>query len=362
MDLLEQTKTRINEPIELAFFPFDQPAIMERAVRHIAPQVMVLLETEIWPGLLAALRRHNRRVVIINGRMTEKSLKGYEMMRGLWPALSPDRVLAVSRADADRFARLFGGKRVEVMPNIKFDRVRMTPEPDGAKADTQSGTGAATLALPAEAPFVVLGSIRQEEEADAGRMIRALLRRRPDLVIGLFPRHMHRLSAWQEHLNSMEPPGSAGRLGQKGLHWIFRSRMHETPVLPGTLVLWDRFGELAAGYAHADAVFVGGSLAPLGGQNFLEPLMYGHVPVIGPSWENFAWVGPEVFTRGLVRRVENWQAAATELIRQLEAAPARNEIKRAASAYVAAHQGGTRQACQAIVEMLAAGEKGAQTS
>lgn len=380
MDILLQTKAGIEKSraqtkpaaqttisLELAFFPFDQPAIMDSAVRHVAPKVMVLLETEIWPGLLSALRRHKRRVVIVNGRMTEKSLKGYEMMPGLWPELSPDRVLAVSRADADRFARLFGKKRVDVMANIKFDRVRINPEPAGAETDTEAEAGAGTLGLPAESPFVVLGSIRQEEEADVGRMIRALLHRRPELVIGLFPRHMHRLPAWQQHLSRMEAPGPANRAGQKGisqkrLNWTFRSRMTEAPVLPGSLVLWDCFGELAAGYAHADAVFVGGSLAPLGGQNFLEPLMHGRVPVIGPSWENFAWVGPEVFSRGLVRRVENWQSAAAELIRQIEAAPPRNEIKRAAAAYIAAHQGGTRQACQRIAELLAAGEKGTQPS
>lgn len=375
MDILVQTKAQINgqkaskttlenkaPSLELAFFPFDQPAIMESAVRHISPKVMVLLETEIWPGLLSALRRHNRRVVIVNGRMTERSLKRYEMMPGLWPELSPDRVLSVSRADAGRFARLFGQERVVIMPNIKFDRVRINPEPSGAKADTEPETEAERPALPPEAPFLVLGSIRQEEEADVLHMIRALLRRRPDLVIGLFPRHMHRLAAWQQHLNRIEQHRTPGRPAQKGLNWTLRSRMTETPVPPGTLVLWDRFGELAAGYAHADAVFVGGSLAPLGGQNFLEPLMHGHVPVIGPSWENFAWVGPDVFTRGLVRRVDNWQAAAAELIRQLEEGQSRNEIKRAAAAYVASHQGGTRQACQAIVELLAAGEKGAQAS
>ena len=375
MDILVQTKAQIDKQkaskttrenkaaaIELAFFPFDQPAIMEWAVRHISPKVMVLLETEIWPGLLSALRRNNRRVVIVNGRMTEKSLKGYAMMPRLWQELAPDRVLAVSRADAGRFARLFGQARVDLMPNIKFDRIRINPGPADSKTDTGTDRKALKLALPDKSPFLVLGSIRQEEETDVLHMIRALLRRRPDLVIGLFPRHMHRLSAWQQHLNGFDQLQSPGRLGQKRPGWMFRTRMTEKPLPPGTLVLWDRFGELAAGYAHADAVFVGGSLAPLGGQNFLEPLMHGHVPVIGPSWENFAWVGPDVFTRGLVRRTDNWQAAAGELIRQLEEGLPRNEIKRTAAAYIASHQGGTRQACQTIVELLAAGEKGAKPS
>ncbi len=347
MEILEQTKAEADsrEPhfnLRLAFFPFDQPAIMKKTVRHIDPKVMVLLETELWPGLLAALHRQNRRILIINGRMTEKSLNRYMLLPRLWQNLAPDRVLAISHDDAKRFARLFKPQTVSVMSNIKFDRIKIHPNAIHPPEKAESGLQPNPPDLPVspDAPFLVLGSIRQEEEADVSLMIEALFRRIPNLVIGLFPRHMYRLSAWER------------RLANKGRKWEFRSRLSSSPVPPGTLVLWDRFGELNAAYAHANAIFVGGSLAPLGGQNFLEPLMHGVIPVIGPSWKNFAWVGPEIFSKGLVRRVKNWREAAGHLIRQVETPPCRKEIRDAAASYIRSHQGGTDQAGRIILQTL----------
>ena len=319
--------------VDPAFCPFDQPAIMERAVKAIDPKVVVLLETELWPGLLFALRRNRRKVLLVNGRITPKSLKRYLLIPDLSRNLAPDAVLAVSRTDAQRFGRLFGEETVGVMPNIKFDRVQLAQSND----DRLRAVGAR---LPRKAQFLVLGSIRQEEEPDVGEMIKIISRRFPDLVIGLFPRHMHRLPAWQRRLDKICK------------NWVLRSTLDTKPVSPGTLMLWDTFGELNLAYAHATAVFVGGSLAPLGGQNFLEPLIHGVAPVIGPSWENFAWIGEAILSRGLVRKTRDREAAAAELIQQLKRPPEREKIRSAAEAYIKTRQGGTRQACRLILKML----------
>ncbi len=319
--------------IDPAFCPFDQPAIMERAVKTIDPKVVVLLETELWPGLLFALRRNRRKVLLLNGRITPKSLKRYRLIPDLCRSLSPDFVLAVSPSDARRFGQLFGEERVGVMPNIKFDRIQLAHSSD----DRLRAVGSR---LPENARFLILGSIRQEEEPDVGEMIKIISSRFPDLIIGLFPRHMYRLTAWQR------------RLDKTHANWVLRSTLGAQPVAPGTLVLWDTFGELSAAYAHATAVFVGGSLAPLGGQNFLEPLIHGISPVIGPSWENFAWIGEAIISRGIVRKTRNREAAAAELMQQLKHPPDREEIRSAAAAYIKARQGGTRQACRLILNML----------
>jgi len=338
MEILEKARSEAirRSPaldIRLTFFPFDKPTIMEAAVKKIDPKVMVLLETELWPGLLSALRRNNCSVLLINGRITHKSLSRYLITPGLWRDLAPDAVLAVSQPDADRFGELFAPEIVAVMPNIKFDRVNLAHAPDEKLCPVGS-------LLPRDARFLIFGSIRQEEETDVGRMIQIISRRFPDLIIGLFPRHMHRLHVWQQQLDKIHKK------------WVFRSTLSAEPVTPGNLVLWDTFGELSAAYAQATSVFVGGSLAPLGGQNFLEPLIHGLLPVIGPSWENFAWIGAEIISHGLVRETHNWEEAAAELIRQLKNPPARDEIRHAAAAYVKERQGGTRQACRLISQML----------
>jgi len=128
IDILNQTLPEVlsdKNQIQTAvrYFPFDKPAIMHQAVGKIRPKVMVLLEAEIWPGLISALKEYACKILIINGRLTEKSLKRYLLWHSFWQSLSPDRILAISESDAMRFAQLFGTEGVEIISNIKFDRI-----------------------------------------------------------------------------------------------------------------------------------------------------------------------------------------------------------------------------------------------
>lgn len=319
--------------ISCRYFPFDRPALMRRAVRRIAPRLLVLIEAELWPGLLYACRRHGVRVLILNGRLTAKSLRRYRLWPGLWRALRPKAVLAVSPADAARFDRLFGPGTAEVMPNMKFDRLAPAgPAPDPAAE-------ALRPILPEGAPFIVLGSVRREEEPTVGRMLDELRAGAPEAVIGLFPRHLHRVAAWSR------------RLERLGLPWVRRSG-RRPPVAPGGVVLWDAVGELAAAYRLAAAAFVGGSLAPLGGQNFLEALAAGIRPVIGPSWENFSWVGNGIVAEGLLRPARDGAEAARLLVEELRQAPPKEEVRKRFAAYVRTRRGGVRIASERVRAML----------
>jgi 3-deoxy-D-manno-octulosonic-acid transferase len=140
-------------------------------------------------------------------------------------------------------------------------------------------------------------------------------------------------------------------LDTRGLAWVYRSRLIDPPGA-GTVILWDTFGELSALYERAQAVFVGGSLEPLGGQNFLEPLTCGVIPVIGPHWDNFKWVGRELFGLGLVRQVENGAAVAEQLVHDLQRPDDRHAVTTAAMGYIQRNQGGTRRGCRLIEEYL----------
>ncbi len=327
-------RTSISERIrvDIAYFPFDKPAIMQKAVRAIRPEVMVLLETEIWPGLLAALKIYGCRLFIVNGRLTSRSLRHYLLWPSIWKEIGPDKILAISRPDARRFQWLFGPEKVEVMPNIKFER--MTPAP---AVDDRSDPLRAVVAP--ETPFALLASIRREEEAPVGRIVRQVLCKRPQAVIGLFPRHTHRLAYWRKSL------------AQSGTACALRSKTAE-PVPPGTVVLWDTFGELTAAYRKAWCAFIGGSLAPLGGQNFLEALSGGVIPVSGPSWENFEWVGREIVDCGLLKIAADWQEVAALLSKGLEQRPSREQTIAAVNHFIRMRRGGTRAACQLITGAL----------
>ncbi|MBC2715061.1 MAG: 3-deoxy-D-manno-octulosonic acid transferase [Desulfobacteraceae bacterium] len=316
---------------ECAYIPFDRPAIMDNVVQRICPKLMILLETEIWPGLLFALKKKNVRTIIINGRLTPKSLQRYLLWPSLWKTLSPDWVLAISDDDARRFATLFGQKKVQKMPNIKFDRLQTVIN------DTDNHLKAF---IPDATDFLVLGSVRQPEEKQIESIIQNIQSNLPETIFGLFPRHMHRIKYWEYTLNRLN------------VRWIRRSELNREPVAEGTIILWDTFGELNPAYALAKAVFVGGSLVPLGGQNFLEPMIYGIKPIIGPSWENFAWVGDDIFNQGLAIKANDWQSVASGLKRQLRQTRSAARQQAAAIRYIKARKGGTRQACNFIADLL----------
>ncbi len=315
-----------------AYFPFDKPAIMEAAVRDIRPKITVLLESELWPGLLAALKKYNCKTLIINGRLTRKSLTRYLVWPSFWHRLRPDRILAVSENDAERFATLFGTEHVEVMANMKFDRL-------GSAQPVPHGKNPLEKIVRPGTPLLVLGSVRREEEPAVERIILDIHRRRPKTVIGLFPRHMHRIKYWKQALERLTIP------------WTLRSKTEEH-VPYGTVILWDTFGELALAYQLSNAAFVGGSLAPVGGQNFLEALTCGVVPVIGPFWENFAWVGREIVEGGLVRNAANWKEVADILAEGMTKSPSHETVRKAALRYARDRQGGTTRACRLVAEFL----------
>ena len=96
-----------NMKVCAAYFPFDRPTVMQRAVEQASPKVVVLLESEIWPGLIYALKRKGVKILIINGRINEKSVKQYLLWPSFFKSLSPDQILAVSPKDADRFGLIF---------------------------------------------------------------------------------------------------------------------------------------------------------------------------------------------------------------------------------------------------------------
>ncbi len=343
MEIMRRAASSLSErekiQVHLAYCPFDRPRWMEQVIRQTGTRALVLLESEIWPGLLRAAKGQKIPILIANGRMTEQSCRRYRIYPGLWRSLSPDAVLAISEEDAGRFRGLFPDAAVSAIPNIKFDAVTIAHREKG------DSTGSGPPLFPEDAPFLVFGSVREPEEADVGKMIGHILHKVPNAVIGLFPRHMHRIGAWKKLLS------------EKDLPWILRSGTQGS-VSPGTVILWDTFGELTRAYAAAQAAFVGGSLAPLGGQNFLEPLAYGIVPVIGPWWDNFFWVGQEIIDQGLLMVVRDWREGADALAQQLRQPQQLDSLRKSALHYIRSRQGGTERVCRTIGNLLENGNGG----
>ena len=135
------------------------------------------------------------------------------------------------------------------------------------------------------------------------------------------------------------------------LSWVLRSDTKHI-VAPGTVILWDTLGELSLAYKISKAAFVGGSLVPLGGQNFLEAVTCGVIPVIGSSWENFAWVGSDIIDRGLLKIANNWEEVADTIVKGIVNPPSREAVRKSAVEYLKDRQGGTKIACRLIHQFL----------
>lgn len=315
-----------------AYFPFDHPKIMDAAVKQVNPVLGIAVETEIWPGFFKSLRKNGSTIFIVNGRLRKSNLQKYGFLPGIWKEIQPDIAAAVSAEDGKHFERLFGMQpsRVIILPNMKFDRLDHRKQGKGEFPD---------FALPAGRTFVILASVRKEEAGHMKVIIPALVNRYPDILIGLFPRDMHRIPFWENFL--------------KGLGIRYQMRSGNTPADPLTrVILWDRFGELQKAYAAGDAVFVGGSLCGRGGQNFLEALGFGIVPVIGPSWENFFWVGKEITDKGLLKVGKTSEEVLCLMQNQVEEPRDREAVKQQFSSYIEHRKGGVQKTCALIEESL----------
>ena len=319
--------------ISVGYFPFDKPRIIKKFMTKARPKLLVLLESELWPGLLMVAKEQGIKVLVVNGRMTAKSLAGYLRWPDFWRFVGPDYILAMSTDNLHRFQQLFPAANSQKMANIKFDRL-------------DDGSNLAGLVNPlvsllpkTNSPFVVLASVRQPEEEILLAIISSLIADNSQIVIGLFPRHMHRLEAWQELLTA------------KGIFWVLRSEIvGEVPG--GTVIVWDIMGELARSFELAQATYVGGSIVNLGGQNFLEPLSVGLRPVIGCHWQNFSWVGREIINQGLVYEVQDSEQLLAALLAQVKKVDDRQEVRQLAFGYVKKRRGGTEQACRLINELI----------
>ena len=347
------------------FLPLDEPRLMERAISQAHPCQIILLETELWPGLLGAARQAGVPVLLLNGRLTPKSLSGYQKLPdSFWAGLAPERILAVSEADAQRFARLFGSERTGIMSNIKFDLIPAVrdaapggqPVSAGQAEALEKGQscpigpgGSGQDKAFTSAPLILFASVRKQEAKQVAAAIRLFKEMRPHCVLVLAPRHLHHADLWRLTMQ------------RNGLESVLRS---ELPAPDGAapaqvlevcsakdrVLIWDRFGELKQLYAEAAAAYVGGSLAPLGGQNFMEALAVGLRPCVGPYIDNFLWVGDSILE--MLHHAPDAPALALALAGELDNPQPKSRLREEFFQRVQSRQGGTRQAVEAILAGL----------
>jgi 3-deoxy-D-manno-octulosonic-acid transferase len=326
-------RTRFDEE-NVFYFPLDFAFAIRPYLRLLQPKLVVIAETEFWPNFLRLAHASGARIAVVNGRISDRSWRGYRRFRRLLTGVLQrvDLFLTQTAEDARRLVEIGAPPElVRATGNLKFDVPAPAAPPIIASlraAFQQAQTG----------PVIVCGSTVEGEEPLLLQAFINILASHPRAVMVLAPRHPERFGEVAELLN------------QLGIRFWRRSLWGGDPILGGVLLI-DTIGELAALYALADVACVGGSLVPRGGHNIIEPALHGVPILVGNHTENFRDIVSLFQSRDAVRVVG--PAELPLVLMDLISNPAeRAELGRRAAETIRAQMGATQRTMQALETLL----------
>jgi 3-deoxy-D-manno-octulosonic-acid transferase len=333
----EAVEQRLAGVAEHRYVPLDFPWVVSRVVDQLRPTLFLCIETELWPNLLRILAGRRVPIVLVNGRLSSQSYRGYRFIRPLMKQMLAcvTFCLMQSRRDAERIMDLGApADRVLCTGNIKFDQP--VPPIEKAYADNLRN-----LLLAGDEEVFVAGSTHPGEEEQLLACYRTLLQRYPRLVLLLAPRHIERAA-------QVEAVAVA-----KGFTAVRRSLLPAgVPRKGRRVIVLDSRGELATVYRYAVATFVGGTLAPIGGHNLLEPAIWGKPVFFGPYTDHCAEIADLLLRAEGGRQVVDGAELATYLTAILNDRSALERMGRAAQQVVLENRGALEHTVEVITRVL----------
>jgi len=330
--------SRMADDDYITYLPLDLGFVVKKVIDKIKPSIFIIAETEIWPNLISYLFRKNIPIVIVNGRISDASFRGYLCIRLLIkPVLNKVSIFCVqSKRDADRLLRLgVRQEKINVTGNMKFD-IRDEQEED--QLDYRS-----LLDLGPQEKLFLAGSTHTSEEEIIIQAYKNLLLEMPNLRLMIAPRHTERAGKVESIIMKYG-------FSPACIHQLMQNRSRK-PYAQSIFVL-DTIGSLSSFYKIADAVFVGGSLIKKGGHNILEPASLGKPVLFGPHMFNFRDIA-DLFLLNqvgiLVRNAEELKAKAKVLLADPEKTRALGEK---AKELIAANQGATQLNLEYISKLM----------
>ncbi len=272
---------RLSGTADIIYLPFDLPLSVRRSLRRMRPAIFITIETELWPNIFRFLRKQKIPILVLNGRLSERSFDGYRkigfFMKGIVRCV--DLFGMQDSTYADRIVELGADKdNVEVIGNFKFDTRPSEKIPEW--------TGLL------KGPVILAGSTHEGEEELILSVFESLRIDFPGLNLIIAPRHPERFREVEEAIK-----GRGFRyLKRSGLDIVGANGHSPLPLLTmncqlsGIVVLLDAIGELASVYGAADVAIIGGSFIEHGGHNPLEPAFWGKPILCGPHMENFTFM------------------------------------------------------------------------
>lgn len=330
----DQILRRFLDRVLHAYLPYDTPDSVVRFLMRVKPMLGLIVETELWPNLYAACFQREIPLLLLNARLSEASARGYRRFSTLTRETVAHLSLVAARsgADANRFQSLGASDcQLAVLGDLKFD-----VEVDVARA--QAGAEL-HRSLFQSRPVWIAGSTHAGEEAQLLIAHQRVLLDHPSAILVLFPRHLERFEQVAQTITT------------SGLR--FRRRSDRSSCSPeDTVFLGDSMGELPLFYASADLAFMGGSLVPVGGHNFLEAAAQGIPVIFGPHMSNFADAAKIALSETAATQVNSASDLADAILRLLGDESFRRESGDRARALVDSRRGATAATFKRISEYL----------
>lgn len=324
------------------YLPLDWRGSVRRTLNSLRPKLLLMVETELWPNLLREAHRSGAKVILVNARLSNRSLRGYRTFRFFMRRVfeSVDWIFAQSADDAERFLQAGAcPERISVAGNIKFD-VPPPPHRDFSALLKRVLTAASRT------PVFVAASTMPGEEELVLQAWSAIQQHYPQALMILAPRHPARFVQVAQLLRTQD-----GQFIRRAELAGNSKGIERQLSAPGILLL-DTIGELASIFELADVVFMGGTLVATGGHNPIEPAQWGKPILFGPHMENFRDIARVFLDANAALRVRNSVELGREFVKLMADADRRRSLGEAARSVVARESGATQRTIEGISRLL----------
>ena len=334
----EAAKTHLPEADRVLFFPIDHPLTLRRVIKKIQPRLLLIAETELWPNLLRSCGRKGIPIILFNGRISEKSFRGYLFFKFLFKECLKYVALFLMQTMEDQTRIIEIGAepdKTRVVGNLKFDQTLPSFNQE-AMANLAKSIG-----LQGKEAILIAGSTHPGEEEILLSLFKELRKIHSHLILILAPRHLVRLEEVERNLE------------KESISWVRRTSLavdqdHQKQKEPPEVMLLDTMGELMSLYSLGTLVFVGGSLVPIGGHNPLEPLFFKKCVLFGPYMFHFSEISRRLVEEGGAIQANGKEDLATHMKRLLKNDRTRRDIGERGYQFLQRHQGATERMFEKI--------------
>jgi 3-deoxy-D-manno-octulosonic-acid transferase len=319
--------------VHYGYLPIDSPLCNALFLNRLKPKAIVFMETEIWPSLIEQAHKRGIKQILINARLSERSVKSYRKISALiTPSLKKlNGIYPQSKEDKNRFELLgANASSCQQLGNLKYDlklNIALLPIINEIKTELKGRCA------------WIIGSSHEDEEDELLNVVSLLMQTHPNLLVIIAPRHKERFKPIEVKLNA------------RGLRWTKRSQM-KTPSQTMQVWLIDTLGELLLFYGIADICTVAGSFGNTGGHNILEPALFKKCITFGPNMKNAQALAAGLLAENAALQDKNFTELLSTIDRLIQVPQERKTLGEKSSAFLSQNSGATQKSLSMLKSLI----------